>query len=247
MWDLQNNPLFNRMKHQANQSASQVLYNSLINRPMEVIQRHKLVTSVPGGSMTTFCPNESFMIHEATGNINIGNSAIGAPNAILVPVIHTPMRAPNDPQRTSRTHRFAPGHNGAKLWITDPQTGCTVMVVDWGGTFSMIHLQPWNVGDYNFAVSGVMKIHSKLESKIKIFDLKRESKNVYNTTSEQSTGQPPQRYITIQSQQSLSQQRRLVVLGVAQGGTWNFYKQTIQAGGFSETIHSVEQLQWQNW
>src|SRR4051794_6351720 len=106
---LQNSPLFNRMRQEAEQSVSQRIYSALTTRPFDILGKHKLVTAGGIGSMTNFTNNFAFSFQEATGNICIGGVATMHENHITVPVITTPMRAPNDPSRQTRTHRFAGG------------------------------------------------------------------------------------------------------------------------------------------
>ena len=56
----------------------------------------------------------------------------GAPadSVITCQMIYTPMRTNVMVGRTAATQRIQPGLN--ELWVTTRQTGCTVLVLDWG-------------------------------------------------------------------------------------------------------------------
>ena len=246
--DLQNSSFFKGMKTKADQSVQQMYYDALTTRPLETLRKHKLIIELEPGNNTFFKGDMPFDVRDSDQVIRIGGVAIMTDSKLLIPVLLSPQRNFDDPERQGRTHRFAAGHAGAKLWLTDTQTGCTVMIVDWGGTYSMIHLQPKEQQMYGKPISALMGINRRIEATIKKFDLSREAKGVIKTTSAQSTGRPPLKYITIESQTSAMRDNRLNVIGIATSGQWTFYKQTIQAGsGVGTKVSNVETLQWKKW
>ena len=92
-------------------------------------------------------------------NVNQGNGFITFadypayfivdPRTIRSIGISSPMQTPVSPHRLTVMPRFNAAGN--RFWITDTQTGCSVLILDWGaGSISMAHLQPHDDASFNF-------------------------------------------------------------------------------------------------
>lgn len=143
----------------------------------------------------------------------------------------TPMRTDNSPVRREGTRRFS--GDDVRFWVTTVQTGCSVMIADWGGTFSMVHLQPQTAGRFFRTSRFLMSNFVSANVWIKNFWMKHEMSWIHGMRG-------PQRYIMVQSMHTrLVGGVQLLVIGVRQGMGWNFYLQ-------DSTLHA-QALDWQPW
>jgi len=128
---------------------------------------------------------------------------------------------------------------GAALWVTEMQTGCTVLIVDWGGgQYSLVHLQPSQDTQFNTVGQAILNAGSLARNAYQNIWLKREM-----TTVVQNTAGAPQRYIMIQSMFETARGSVTQVLGIFQGGQFEFYRQRQTP----PAARVAEHLQWSTW
>ena len=150
-------------------------------------------------------------------------------------------------QRHETTGKVDAGSLTADLWVTEMQSGCTVLILDWGkGQYSMVHLQPnedeqfnWlgrqvmNLGGYTRKVTG----EAFFKNVYKNAWLKQEMNQVVS-----STGGAPQNYIMVQSMFEASRKKVTQLIGVRKGSRFTFYRQRVYARNYE-----AQELKWSGW
>jgi hypothetical protein len=159
-----------------------------------------------------------------------------------VSVYATPMRPANlMPTRTAGTPRFAAAV-GPDLWVTTRQTGCSVLILDWGGYLSMVHLQPFGPGAFWVGARAFMGLSDHTNFETVRYSLQSELSAVVQAS--RGVGVAPQRYILAQSTWTVQTGHFLGVTGVRTNGIWNFYLQDYDWAG---VVYNLTQLRWTNW
>lgn len=179
----------------------------------------------------------------AANHLRIGSRGFvtmggGPPDSVLVrQMLYTPMRSNTMAGRAGVTQRFQPGGN--ELWVTTRQTGCSVLILDWGGLgHAMVHLQPHAAGQFNRVARYVFTQSRSIMASTKNYYLRQEVTAVANATG---GGVAPLRYILVQSAYT-NALGHLQVIGVRGGPGWDFYSQLDQGGVFA-----AQALPWQVW
>ncbi|CAH0543238.1 hypothetical protein [Vibrio marisflavi] len=150
---------------------------------------------------------------------------------------------------------------GPNIWLTDSQTGCTVVIIKWpDNRVSMIHLMP-AAGDISDMVRGP-NISLYTASKRLMYTLndsyggavvllKSQVKEAYMLEQlshliRQSTGNTEGcEFIVVPSNVArMCEHKLILVVGVRERNSWSFYKQTKSA--INGKITEVKQLQWQS-
>ncbi|HUA99385.1 MAG TPA: hypothetical protein VMA34_13735 [Terracidiphilus sp.] len=224
-------------------------YNSLRLNPFATLQQNELnINSLPAVNDATvtnlwFAARANVMVIDDQ-QLTAEGLAGGTASAIQRPMAVSPMRANTlAPGAGAGGRHVATGMigaaGGAALWVTELQTGCTVLILDWGGgQFSMLHLQPSQDNQFNSVGQAILNMGDTARSAYQNVWLKQES-----TTVVQNTGAAPQRYIMIQSMFEASRGRVTQVVGVLQAAGYQFFRQRPQLHG----NHIVQQLQWSTW
>ncbi len=247
---LQQNPLFQRQQARNAAGANQNALNALRTNPQHFLSNIPVTCSAGAGHVTALNMNCGFSLNTAQTELKIGInvSAVGYPNRITVPILESPTRGSAGPQLATRlapAQRFALGA-GAQLWITDQQSGCTVIALDWGGNqYSLFHLLPYQNADFGRMARAVFAVSSSARSGIKNSSLRTESTQVVNASM--IGGAQPQRYIMLQSQHNARRGQYMQVLGVNRNGGWEFYRQMQGFNGVGFTVISVELAPWRPW
>jgi hypothetical protein len=141
--------------------------------------------------------------------------------------------------RHEATGQLNPGAVGANLWVTEMQTGCTILIADWGGgLYSMIHLQPSQDQQFNQVGQAVLNAGETARNAYQNAWLKQEV-----TTIMENTGPAPQSYIMIQSMFETARGNVTQVIGVRNGNQFQFFRQRQTP----PATRVVEQLQWTPW
>jgi hypothetical protein len=227
----------------ARQLASRRALQQLQAQPLLFLQATPFTAGQLGGN-DTIATQLSFAIDN--------NAARMGPQAFLAathPVgthIHqvdayaTPMRnAVVGAARTAPTARFAPGA-GPGLWVTTRQTGCSVLVVDWGAALSMVHLQPFPPGAFRWPLRKLMGVSNYALRETRRYSLQAEMSTV--VANSRVGGQDPLRYILVQSNWA---QNYLGVTGVRNAvGVWEFFLQEYTA---ANAVVNAVQLNWTPW
>lgn len=238
---LQNSNVFGRVNAKAQSRAALA---ELRRDPQTFLTNHRVTTGVIGGYATTL--QQAGFQSLPNGDVRLGNLAVG-PSAITVPALVTPTRAnagPGMANRLAAVQRFARGHGNAQLWLTDQQTGCTVLILDWGNSYSMVHVLPYQRGSYNKLMRGMFSLSGGFQSNRQNHYLRDDVNRITRTTM--GHGAAPQRYILVQSQSSLDHRQTLQLVGVAALGGWRFYVQRCQAGHAINVV-GVHRLPWRSW
>jgi hypothetical protein len=149
--------------------------------------------------------------------------------------------------RHQATRTVQAGAAGADLWVTEVQTGCTVLILDWGGdNYSMIHLQPSADNQFNRLGQGLMDVGYYTQRITGEHLFRNAYKNTWLkkeiTTIVSNTGAVPRYYIMIQSMFEASRGGSTQVLGVRQHGRFQFFRQRQNGANLL-----VEHLQWCGW
>jgi len=241
--DLQASPLLNRIQ---NQSQSRTAYGELLADPVGFLTNHKFYGNAGNGHQTVIAQTPFEL--RINGDVRMGINA-GGPTAFNVTAVLTSTRANAGAGMANRlvgVQRFSSGQGGAQVWLTDQQTGCTVLILDWGGNqFSMVHILPYQKASYGRLMRGVMWLGGTgVEASVQNSYLRGDVGTVVNNSL---AGNPPQRYILVQSQFSLNAQQLLQLIGIAGAGSWTFYVQRIQVTAMGQAVHSVSKLDWQTW
>jgi hypothetical protein len=228
------------------------VYNNLLQNPLTVLQQYNLtVNTLPAVNGATAL-NVWIAVYGA--DIVIDRSAVmaaampGGPAdcAVQRSMIVSPMRGHHLPVGlgVGGRHRAAEIFNagaaaGANLWVTELQTGCTVIVLDWGASrYSLVHLQPSTDGQFNRLGQAIVRSGDTALSAYKNLWLKQEMTSVVNNTALGS----PQRYIMIQSMFDASRGTNTQVIGVRHGTAFRFYRQRQVGNG-----PIAEELNWSTW
>ncbi|HEY5329426.1 MAG TPA: hypothetical protein VIJ79_06055 [Acidobacteriaceae bacterium] len=178
------------------------------------------------GNKAKAAPEEQFLPMEEAGLIR------------QVPALVTPMRpAMVGPARVAPIPRFGIGQ-GASLWFTVRLTGCSILALDWGGAFSMVHLQPFTQNSWNRGASMLMGSSISVSKTMTRYSLQGELSSVVAASH---NNQPPHHYILVQSQWRTHFRG---VTGVSNGAQWDFYRQEYDGNG---AVQQVVQLNWTPW
>ena len=166
----------------------------------------------------------------------------GAKAPISVNCLATPMRSWDDQHRQDALQRYnAGGNSGPEFWVTVRQTGCSVLILDWGGgSCSMVHISPYDKSQFNAFSRTFLKANTTMGASMRGRYLRGELTTIANTSRQ--NGENPWRYILIQSSFSVNEGKMIQVLGIPEDGNWEFYLQTKHASNLS-----VEKLEWQAW
>ncbi|HUZ04523.1 MAG TPA: hypothetical protein VMU62_04125 [Acidobacteriaceae bacterium] len=229
------------------------VYNNLLLNPVLTLQQHDLmVNPLPAVNCATvrnlwFAAYGINIVIDQTAAMACGMAGgiMGPPDCGLQrAMVVSPMRGHGLPigaaagARHRPTGLFNAAGAGANLWVTEMQTGCSVLIVEWGGgQYSMTHLQPSQDAQFNLLGRAILSTGSFAYNAYKNTWLKQELTAVVS-----NTGGAPQRYILIQSMFETARGPVTQVLGVRNGAQFNFYRQR-------QTIANrvVEHLQWSTW
>ncbi len=229
------------------------VYNNLLLNPVLTLQQHDLmVNPLPAVNCATvrnlwFAAYGINIVIDQTAAMACGMAGgiMGPPDCGLQrSMVVSPMRGFGLPvgaaagARHRQTGILNAGATAANLWVTEMQTGCTVLIVDWGGgQYSVTHLQPSQDAQFNQLGRAIMWTSNFAHNAYKNTWLKQEM-----TTVIQNTGGAPQRYIMIQSMFETARGPVTQVIGIRNGIQFQFYRQR-------QTIANrvVEHLQWSTW
>ncbi|WP_233835578.1 hypothetical protein [Paraburkholderia sp. ZP32-5] len=228
------------------------VYNDLLHNPLTVLsQYHLTVNILPAVNGAT---TRNVWIAAYGTDIGIDQSAgmaaaipAGPPDcAVQRSMIVSPMRGHQLPVGAGigGRHRAAEIFNagaaaGANLWVTELQSGCTVLVLDWGASrYSLVHLQPSTDAQFNPLGQAIVQSSYTGLNAYKNLWLKQEMTTVVNNTGLGS----PQRYIMIQSMFETYRGAVTQVIGIRQGTAFRFYRQRQNGNALR-----AEELDWSTW
>jgi hypothetical protein len=145
--------------------------------------------------------------------------------------------------RHAPTVRVLAGLLPCHLWVTQIQTGCTVVILDWGGgSYSLFHIQPSEDNQFNMLGKKIIDFGDFGLAGYKNAWLKQEAKTIVTNTG----GPVPQQYIMVQSLFEASKGGFTQILGVKHGNQFTFYRQRKKDEG--DEIHlRAERLKWSTW
>jgi hypothetical protein len=229
------------------------IYRALTIDPVQILKRNELSVHHILGLDTAvmqlaFCYDPGFILILPNGPMAAAMIAQNNLDTVIYRrMVATPMRGHGLPNRKAATAQqgTAPiNPAGVDLWVTNLQTGCTVLILDWGGNnYSMVHLQPYTDNQYNAIGRSLLGWMSNwtfgYNCLYQIFWLKRDATQTTN-----NTGNAPQRYIMVESMHAASTNRISQVIGVCNGDNWRFFLQ--------RTLHGhleleVQELRWTNY
>jgi len=246
---LQMNPLFLARQAATELATNQQGLQSLIQNPLHFLQQTPVVCAVGTGHLTAQNAMTGVAFN-ANDELLIGANAQAFlyPNRTTVSALETATRSSTGAglvNRLAATPRFAVGI-GAQLWITDQQTGCTVLALDWGGNqYSLFHLFPYQNADFSIWARAAFSMNKTVRAEIKNASLRSEATQVVNASL--AGGAQPQRYILLQSMHNITAQRRMQTIGVQRNGGWEFYRQIQEGLVGNLTVHAAELAPWRPW
>jgi hypothetical protein len=129
-------------------------------------------------------------------------------------------------------------------WFTPVQTGCTVIICDWGGhNYSMTHLQPYHDDQYASVLQYVLEKSTVFKASFKKYALQTNVSAVV-----EASGQRPNRYILVQSNHT-AETENVLVMGYrpAGAGAWQFFYQRYPRYTATGPVTAAGALEWQNW
>jgi hypothetical protein len=169
------------------------------------------------------------------------------PDAVVATyALASPMRAQGAAGRLNATARFVPGNND--LWVTEQQSGCSVLILDWGANqYSMVHLQQHADNDFSSVSQTAMNQSDAVKAVYKNAWLRPDLTTVVNASV--AGGVHPNRYILVQSLfNTLVRGTLTQLIGVRSGGGWDFFQQTYQVAAMGNLQNvQVRQLAWTTW
>jgi len=146
------------------------------------------------------------------------------------------------PARYAATTRVNAATINSELWLTQVQTGCTVLILDWGNhLFSLFHIQPSNDGQFNRFGQGVIGTGRYAGAAYKNAWLRSEANTVVTNTA--AGGATPQQYIMVQSMFTNVSGWITHVIGVRDVNDFLFYRQRTNVHGG----RIAERLEWTTW
>jgi hypothetical protein len=223
------------------------VYQQLLSDPLNVLQQYQLVVNplppVPDGTAAQLffaAGDNGIAIHQQRdGAASLAGCDVD--DSIQVPMLVSRVRGHALPvgagagARHQATRRSGATHD---LWVTELQTGCSVLILDWGNNqYSMIHLQPSADDQFNRLGRAIIGASTFSGAAYKNSGLRSEL-----TTIVGNTGGTPQNYILIQSMFDNLRRKPVQVIGVRKNGRFEFYRQT-QVG----TTQQAEHLAWSGW
>ena len=227
------------------------VYSDLLQNPINTLQQNDLqVNQLPAVNCATarnlwFAAFGINIVIDNTSPIATGMAGGPADCGVRRSMVVSPMRGFGLPPGAGPGARHRPAGllnaagAGPNLWVTEIQTGCTTLVIDWGlGQYSLTHLQPSQNAQFNQLGQAVLSMGDTAVATYKNFWLKQEMTTVVDNTP----GVTPQRYIMIQSMFEASRGTATQVIGIRNGAQFNFYRQRQSGAG-----RVVEQLQWSTW
>lgn len=172
------------------------------------------------------------------------------PGSIKKPMVVSPMRSflLADQRRYEATPIVRMQDITADLWVTEAQSGCTVLILKWSeGAYSMVHMQPSDDPQFNGFGQWLMSLDGYIPDSIAIRPVRKLYKNIWLKQDMTSvlgstgpTGRSPLEYIMVQSMFDEGR-GHVQVLGVRAGRVFNFYRQR-EANGYR-----AEALRWKAW
>ena len=227
------------------------IYQALTNNPLTTLGNNDLVAQNLAGNDTAvvpmaFCYVPGAIVVDPNGLLAAAMIAGGNNDTYITKnMVVTPMRAStmlpvNRHAQTALQGIMPINPTGADLWVTDNQTGCMVLILDWGGNqYSMVHLQPYGDNQYNALgrfILGRLDRWTRGFSRVLYQDywLKQDATQVTS-----NTGGVPQRYIMVESMWATSGGTISQILGVRAGNNWRFFLQRISGG-----VRHAQEMQW---
>jgi hypothetical protein len=232
----------------ADRVQSTLVYQALLSNPLNILRQLTLnvapLAPVADGAVTNlfFAAGLHDLAIDSTQALAAGSVGAHVDAGIQRAMMATSMRGHALPVGAGGGARhqatvLRPGA-GADLWVTEMQTGCTVLIVDWGGgQYSMTHMQPSTDAQFNRFGQAVLGAGRATRAGYQNAWLKQELTSVIT-----NTGGAPQYYIMIQSMFDTWRGNVVQVVGVRQRGQFQFYRQK-QNGN----VITVEHLTWCGW
>ncbi|MCU1724241.1 hypothetical protein [Pseudomonas sp. 5P_5.1_Bac1] len=232
---------------------SKKVYDGLLQNPLSVLKQASIeVNSLdPAGSpmvrTLAFAAAGTNIVIDKSPMIASGMLKIEIDGAIERPMIVSPMRGHGLPvgngvgDRHQAAEVFDATVGEEQLWVTELQTGCTTLMLDWGRSrYSLVHLQPSEDAQFNRASQAIMWVGNKTTYAYKNTWLKQEMTTVVNNTT--TTKSTPQRYIMVQSMFESSRKHSTQVIGIRRKTEFDFYRQRRV-----DNKNVVEKLTWSTW
>ncbi|MCP4110096.1 MAG: hypothetical protein GY749_32010 [Desulfobacteraceae bacterium] len=229
------------------------IYEALTRYPLRILKDNEiLVDNLPGTDTAVmrlaFCHTPGLIYIQPNGTLAAALVAhYNIDTVIYRRMVATPMRGYNLPNRQAATAQqgIAPiNPTGADLWVTDAQSGCTVLILDLGGNnYQMVHLQPYIDNQYNkigqSLLDGWGNYFTKGYSRLfyQNFWLKRDATQTTN-----NTGNVPERYIMIESMHAACDGKASQVIGIRNANGWHFFLQR----SYRRNLE-VKELRWTNY
>lgn len=224
---------------------STLVYQGLLSNPRNILRQMAFsVNALPGGadgaaSNLFFAVGANGMVVDQVAATAAALANVHVDGAIQKTMLVSNMRGYNLAVGIGGRHQPTNAvAAGADLWVTEMQTGCTVLIIDWGGNqYSLMHLQPSDDAQFNRLGRGIINLSNFTRSSYKNAWLKSES-----TTIVGNTGGAPQYYIMIQSMFDASSGRAVQVVGVRRHGKFEFYRQKQYGNNLT-----LDHLAWCGW
>ena len=234
---------------ETDKSRTQKALHNLTANPLQEMRTKRVRVFITPGNKTSpqhlkfACINEEnndvIYISSATRMKMKGNIHPDAIDEVLL--LATPARLAGSNNRLTSLELHPVGNN--LLWVTPTQTGCSVMILDWGDhMYSMVHLQPLPDDQLASWRQDIFKKDTALKPKHKNYSLREEITKIINTEKNRR----PKRYILVQSMRAGSQGSFLQIIGVKVGTIWRFFLQSYNKNKTRGTLHVFE-LEWRRW
>ncbi|MCP1445888.1 hypothetical protein J3D54_005020 [Pseudomonas sp. GGS8] len=181
--------------------------------------------------------------HHVSTFLNTGLPVIVPDAVVRCTGLISPMRGhiATTPTRLNLTAQVPAATN--KLWVTEQQTGCSVLILKWAGNlYSMVHLQPNADNEFN----RLGKLINRSDIGMALQKNAWLRPEVAEVAEQSGNGQTPDAYILVQSLHTARRGNACQVIGININGTFNFYLQTSIRNGLTET-YSTQSLQWTPW
>jgi hypothetical protein len=157
----------------------------------------------------------------------------------------SPMQNPESQFRTQALDFIEPAPQEC-FWVTPTQTGCSVLILDWGGNrITMTHLKPHDDEMFNWFTQKVIFSIEYFRSWYKNLWLRFDLAESTKSTSTRHAPTLPRKYILIQSEFYGSRELNTQVIGIKENQSpIKFYIQQCDRYQLPPTNLTVRQLEW---
>ncbi len=236
----------NRVRRKIDPNSAGNILKKLSRNPLQVLKTSRMIIESGDGVKTVESNQYKFHVtqHGSSYVIRINiRSALPNSTSCNIKVLRTPMRGNKLMDKIRYQELAVVSFNENYYWITAQQTGCSVLIIDWGNRlYSMVHLRPSLVKDFTGANRLLINKGGKfISAEVKRQTLKNEMSRIVKKTSKQK--RIPNRYILVQSNHACVQ-GYIQLIGIRNRNDLKVYMQTCSK---STMALDAKECKWTNY